>query len=78
MNSAYSAALSIQYIRDICGLQKKCRYKCMLDRIIFMPSGSPPLKTSDLAEAVHREAMTRLAISANGKFRYFGYRDAGW
>jgi nicotinate-nucleotide adenylyltransferase len=40
----------------------------MLDRIIFMPSGSPPLKTSDLAEAVHREAMTRLAIRANANF----------
>jgi nicotinate-nucleotide adenylyltransferase len=47
---------------------EEVRYKCMLDRIIFMPSGSPPLKTSDLAEAVHREAMTRLAIRANANF----------
>jgi nicotinate-nucleotide adenylyltransferase len=47
---------------------EEVRYRCMLDRIIFMPSGSPPLKTSGLAEAFHREAMTRLAISPNANF----------
>ena len=36
---------------------EEVRYRCMLDRIIFIPSGSPPLKTAGLAEAVHREAM---------------------
>ena len=47
---------------------EEVRYRCMLDRIIFIPSGSPPLKTAGLAEAVHREAMTRCAISANANF----------
>jgi nicotinate-nucleotide adenylyltransferase len=45
-------------VRDICGL----------DRIIFMPSGNPPLKTDELAEAIHREAMTRLATRSNINF----------
>jgi nicotinate-nucleotide adenylyltransferase len=45
-------------VRDICGL----------DRIIFMPSGNPPLKSNELAEALHREAMTRLATSSNINF----------
>jgi nicotinate-nucleotide adenylyltransferase len=45
-------------VRDICGL----------DRIIFVPSGNPPLKTNELAEATHREAMTRLATDSNISF----------
>jgi nicotinate-nucleotide adenylyltransferase len=45
-------------VRDICGL----------DKIVFMPSGNPPLKTDDLAGAVHREAMARLATGANINF----------
>ena len=47
---------------------EEVRYKCILDRVIFMPSGSPPLKTSGLAGAVHREAMTRLAVRSNAHF----------
>ena len=39
-----------------------------LDHIIFIPSGTPPLKTEDIAPAPHRLAMTRLAIKENPLF----------
>ena len=38
------------------------------DKIIFMPSGNPPLKTAELAEAHHRYSMTRLAAESNADF----------
>lgn len=38
------------------------------DKIIFVPSGNPPLKSSDLIEASHRYAMTRLAVNSNVAF----------
>ena len=47
---------------------EEVRYGCGLDRIIFVPSGSPPLKTSELADAAHRVAMTRLATESNINF----------
>ncbi|HYQ48384.1 MAG TPA: nicotinate-nucleotide adenylyltransferase [Thermodesulfovibrionales bacterium] len=39
-----------------------------LDRIIFIPSGTPPLKTEDIAPAHHRLAMTQRAIKGNPFF----------
>ncbi|HYQ48635.1 MAG TPA: nicotinate (nicotinamide) nucleotide adenylyltransferase, partial [Thermodesulfovibrionales bacterium] len=43
-----------------------------LDRIIFIPSGTPPLKTNDIAPARQRLAMTQLAIKGNP---FFGTLD---
>lgn len=40
-----------------------------LDRILFIPAGDPPHKTSgSLAPAIHREAMVRLAIEGEPLF----------
>jgi nicotinate-nucleotide adenylyltransferase len=47
---------------------EEVRYLIDLDKVIFMPSGNPPLKSSDLAEASHRYAMTRLATQSNVNF----------
>jgi nicotinate-nucleotide adenylyltransferase len=47
---------------------EEVRYSCGLDRVIFVPSGSPPLKTSELADARHRVAMTRVATQSNNHF----------
>jgi len=40
-----------------------------LDRILFIPSGTPPLKTREIAASEHRCAMVRLAVRKNRKFR---------
>ena len=40
---------------------EEVRYKINLDRVIFIPSGNPPLKSSELSDAAHRYAMTKLA-----------------
>jgi nicotinate-nucleotide adenylyltransferase len=37
-------------------------------KILFVPSGNPPLKTGDLADASHRYEMTGLAIQTNPCF----------
>lgn len=47
---------------------EEVRYGCNLDKIIFMPSGCPPLKSAELPEAIHRDAMTRLATGSNVNF----------
>jgi nicotinate-nucleotide adenylyltransferase len=47
---------------------EEVRYLAGLDKVIFMPSGNPPLKSSELAEASHRYAMTRLATQSNVNF----------
>jgi nicotinate-nucleotide adenylyltransferase len=47
---------------------EEVRYLMDLDKVIFMPSGNPPLKSSELAEASHRYAMTRLATQSNVNF----------
>jgi nicotinate-nucleotide adenylyltransferase len=47
---------------------EEVRYLIGLDKVIFMPSGNPPLKSSDLAEASHRYAMNRLATQSNENF----------
>lgn len=39
-----------------------------LERILFVPSGNPPLKKKDIAEAKHRLAMVRLAVRNNHGF----------
>lgn len=42
--------------------------KLRLDRIIFVPSGNPPLKDKELADAKHRHKMVWLATSKNRSF----------
>ncbi len=47
---------------------EEVREKLGMDRVLFIPSGSPPLKTKEIAEAKHRYEMTRLAILKNPFF----------
>lgn len=47
---------------------EEAREKVDLDRIIFMPAGNPPLKTEDIADAVHRYEMVKLALAGNESF----------
>jgi nicotinate-nucleotide adenylyltransferase len=47
---------------------EEVRYLIGLDQVIFMPSGNPPLKSSELAEASHRHVMTHLATQGNVDF----------
>ncbi len=47
---------------------EEAREMLALDKILFIPSGNPPLKTKELAEAIHRYKMTRLAIVKNRSF----------
>jgi nicotinate-nucleotide adenylyltransferase len=47
---------------------EEVRYLIDLDKVIFMPSGNPPLKSSELVQAPHRYAMTRLATQSNVNF----------
>jgi nicotinate-nucleotide adenylyltransferase len=58
---------------------EEVREKLGMDRILFIPSGSPPLKTKEIAEAKHRYEMTRLAILKNPFFELSDveYRRAG-
>lgn len=39
-----------------------------LERVIFVPTGTPPLKSEELASAQDRYAMTELAVSTNARF----------
>ena len=39
-----------------------------LDKIIFMPTGTPPHKNNLNIDAFHRYTMTKLAIANNSKF----------
>ncbi|MBI4685769.1 MAG: nicotinate-nucleotide adenylyltransferase [Nitrospirae bacterium] len=48
---------------------EEAREKLSLDRIIFVPSGNPPLKDNDLADVEHRYKMVRLATSKNRSFK---------
>ncbi len=43
-------------------------YSCNVDRILFLPSGNPPLKVADLADAHHRFVMAERAIESNEHF----------
>jgi len=47
---------------------EEARFKNALDKVIFIPSGSPPIKTSELADASLRYLMTRLATASNPDF----------
>ena len=47
---------------------EEVREKFALDRILFIPSGNPPLKRKDLADADHRYAMVRMAVRGNPYF----------
>jgi nicotinate-nucleotide adenylyltransferase len=47
---------------------EEVREKLGFDKILFIPSGSPPLKIKELADAKHRYKMTRLAIVTNRLF----------
>ncbi|MDP1759471.1 MAG: nicotinate-nucleotide adenylyltransferase [Thermodesulfovibrionales bacterium] len=44
---------------------EEVKEKLGLDKIIFVPSGNPPLKDKELADAKHRYKMVKLAISKN-------------
>jgi nicotinate-nucleotide adenylyltransferase len=47
---------------------EEVRMKLGFEKILFIPSGNPPLKIKDLADANHRYEMTRLSIAANPFF----------
>ncbi len=47
---------------------EEVREKLELDKILFMPSGKPPLKTKEIADAEHRYEMVSLAIVHNPFF----------
>ena len=47
---------------------EEVRIKLGFEKILFIPSGNPPLKTKDLADASHRYEMTRLSIDTNPFF----------
>lgn len=47
---------------------EEAREKLSLDRIIFVPSGNPPLKDRELEDARHRYKMVRLATFKNRSF----------
>jgi len=47
---------------------EEARERIGLDKVIFIPSGNPPIKTEDLIEPSHRYTMTRLATDSNVSF----------
>ena len=51
---------------------EEAREKLGLDRVLFIPSGNPPLKINDIADAWHRYRMTQLAVQDN---RFFEVLD---
>jgi len=51
---------------------EEVREKVKLDKILFIPSGRPPLKTREVAEARHRYEMTRRALVKNPHFELSG------
>ena len=48
-----------------------------LDRVLFIPSGNPPLKSHDLADALQRYKMARLAVVRNRRFEVLDLECAG-
>ncbi len=54
----YGHLRSAEEVREILGLEQ----------ILFIPSGRPPLKSGDIAGAVHRLAMLKLATQRNRRF----------
>jgi nicotinate-nucleotide adenylyltransferase len=51
---------------------EEVRNKLGLDRILFIPAGTPPLKRADIAGSGHRLEMTEAAVSGN---RFFEVSD---
>ena len=47
---------------------EEVREKVKLDKILFIPSGRPPLKIRDIAHVRHRYEMTRRALVKNSNF----------
>jgi nicotinate-nucleotide adenylyltransferase len=47
---------------------EEARERLGLERVLFVPAGNPPLKSSELADAGKRYAMTELAVAGNGWF----------
>ncbi|PMP72639.1 MAG: nicotinic acid mononucleotide adenylyltransferase [Thermodesulfovibrio aggregans] len=47
---------------------EEVREAFLLDKIIFIPAGIPPLKKYDIVEAMHRLKMTELAVKDNPFF----------
>lgn len=47
---------------------EEVREKLGLDKILFIPSGNPPLKTKDIADLKHRYEMARLALADSVSF----------
>ncbi len=47
---------------------EEVRENIKLDKILFIPSGKPPLKISDITDVRHRYEMTRLALMKNAHF----------
>ena len=47
---------------------EEVREMLAFDKVLFVPSGTPPLKTEDLADALKRFEMARLAIAGNRAF----------
>ena len=47
---------------------EEVREKIKLDKILFIPSGRPPLKICDITDVRHRYEMTRLALMKNAYF----------
>lgn len=49
-------------------VSEEVRGRIGLEKILFVPSGNPPLKSEELASAEHRYGMTGLAIGSNPFF----------
>ena len=47
---------------------EEVRMKLGFEKILFIPSGNPPLKVRDLADVNHRYEMTRLSVDTNSFF----------
>jgi nicotinate-nucleotide adenylyltransferase len=47
---------------------EEVRERLRFDKILFIPSGKPPLKTSEIAPAEHRYEMLRMAVQGNPFF----------
>jgi len=47
---------------------EEVREKAALDKILFIPSGRPPLKRRNIADVKHRYEMTRRALAENTHF----------
>jgi nicotinate-nucleotide adenylyltransferase len=51
---------------------EEARQRVGLDRVLFVPAASPPLKSENLADVAHRYRMTAIAVATN---RFFEVSD---